>query len=198
MAGCRNQLGGEGKLGHPRGAGARGLQPSPARPFLGAESQGKERPLLRGACRFPASPLRAPHTRRRALLIARPTGGGDPTTSLLVRRPAPLDGALWLLVALLGSKKKTELLGFFHFILPHFFPLLPLTHRLVVDQGVSRWWLFVGCVLWKAPELARVNSPGSNLSLLRRVTHACACSSRMVECWRFKPLTEKLSLVEQL
>lgn len=107
---------------HPSGAGVRGFQPSSAWPFLCAEWRGDGHPLCLGLWAYqPAWSM-----------VLMPTGSSpDFQTDCrgASELPALWSGDLslstwrsWLVVALLGSEKKTELLIFFLFILPHFSP----------------------------------------------------------------------------
>lgn len=123
-------LGGEGKVGHPCGAGACGLRPSSARPFLSAESQGNEHPLLRVGSPLPSEPGPCSSHPRESSPDFQADCRGRTCRLSFGQETCPSTWSSWLVVALLGSKKKTELLIFFfsHFVLPYFFP--PLTFDL--------------------------------------------------------------------
>lgn len=74
--------------------------------------------------RFPVSLVLAPHTHGRALLISRQTAGVNLPPALQSGDLPLSTSCSWLVVALLGSEKKTELLIFFPFYpLPLFPPL---------------------------------------------------------------------------
>lgn len=63
--------------------------------------------------RFPVSLVLAPHTHGRALLISRQTAGVNLPPALQSGDLSLSMWRSWLVVALLGSEKKTELLIFF-------------------------------------------------------------------------------------
>ena len=83
-------LGGEEKVDHPCGAGACGLQPSSAWPFLGTESQGNEDHLLCVGSPLPSEPGPCSSHPRESSPDFQADCWGEPAACPSVRRPVPL------------------------------------------------------------------------------------------------------------